>query len=141
MSDKLFTVAELSEMLKLHPKTIVRFINEGKISGNKVGRAWTVTQAALNTFMQANQAQPEPVNIGSGIVRVSAVVEIFEQDSGEAQRLSTTLMAMLNNERNGERGVRYDFFWQPETKTAKHVFYASPRQISDIMNIIDQLRQ
>lgn len=141
MTDKLYTVSELSEMLKLHPKTIVRFINEGKISGKKVGRAWTVTQAALNTYLQDIQSPPEPANMGSGTVRVSAVVEIFEQDSGEAQRLSTTLMAMLNNERHGERGVRYDFFWQPETKTAKHVFYASPRQISDIMDIIDQLRQ
>jgi len=33
MNEKYYTVEEISEMLKIHPKTVQRYIREGKTEG------------------------------------------------------------------------------------------------------------
>ncbi|MDB2076923.1 helix-turn-helix domain-containing protein [Clostridium paraputrificum] len=44
----------MAEMLGMHHKTIRKFINEGKLRANKVGKQWRISSHDLSLFMEDN---------------------------------------------------------------------------------------
>jgi excisionase family DNA binding protein len=147
MEQKLYSVAELVEILKLHPKTILRFIHEGKIKARKIGRTWMVGTQELKEYAHAEFAETDATAAAprdkpdygslSERISVSAVVEIDEQNSEEASRISNSLMAMLNGKDESWGKTRFDFFYYPEIRKAKYLIYGSPKFISAILNTFD----
>ncbi len=147
MKDKLYTVTELTGILKLHSKTVVRFIHEGKIKARKIGRSWMVSETDLKNYVHGElsspAAVPETVNYSTleGRITVSAVFEIEEQNSEEASRISNSLMAMLNS-RGGTGGkTRFDFFYYPEIQKAKYVVYGNPKTVMEVIRIFEILSE
>ena len=145
MEQKLYSIDDLAPILKLHPKTILRFIHEGKIRARKVGRTWMVQQDELNQYLQGETTAPssemqEQKSVAKRIT-VSAVIEIEEQDSEEATRLSNSLLAMLNAKDDSFGKSRFDFFYYPEIRKARYVLYGSPKFISLILETFHSLSQ
>lgn len=146
MELKLYSISDLTTILKLHPKTILRFINEGKIKARKIGRSWMVSESDLKSYCHSELSseqsppvlQPNYDTIGDR-VSVSAVVEIIEQNSEEASRISNSLIAMLNSEKEGNGKSRFDYFYYPEIQKAKYVFYGNPAFIGRILGTFDVL--
>lgn len=115
MENKFYTIDQIAEMLDLHHKTIRKFITEGRLGANKVGKQWRISGHDLSVFMEKNN-----VNIGnkeikieenddvefstkkeSGLtsktkINVSSVVDINEVGRDEYFRISTLLMAIMN---------------------------------------------
>lgn len=54
MSEKYYTVKEVSDLLQVSDKTIRDLINSKEIIAFKVGREWRMTQESLNDYIQAN---------------------------------------------------------------------------------------
>jgi excisionase family DNA binding protein len=50
MSEELCTVGFAATQLKLHPKTILRFIREGRLRATRVGKAFRILRADLDAF-------------------------------------------------------------------------------------------
>ena len=145
MDLKLYTISDLTTILNLHPKTILRFIHEGKIKARKIGRSWMVGDDDLKSYghgeladRQAPAPSPSYETLKSRI-SVSAVIEIIEQNSEEASRISNSLIAMLNSEKGAGGKARFDFFYYPEIEKAKYVFYGSPEFIARILHVFDEL--
>ena len=95
-----YTVEEIAELLTLHPKTIQRYIREGKIIANKVGKRWCISESDLKKFIGKSEDTSSVFKDGQS--KVSAVADIVVQDSEEAIRLEKILVAMLNS-----KSVRY----------------------------------
>lgn len=55
MKDKLLTVNEIIEILKVSKLTIYRYIKAGKLPAYKVGRDYRITQKDFTGFMQSNR--------------------------------------------------------------------------------------
>lgn len=49
-SDELCTVEFAAEQLKLHPRTVHRFIHEGRLPARRIGRAYRIRRSDLNAF-------------------------------------------------------------------------------------------
>lgn len=147
MNVKLYSIADLAKILNLHEKTILRFIHEGKITARKIGRAWMVSEEDLKEYCHLELAveQKPALKPDYGTIRerisVSAVIEITEQNSEEASRISNSLMAMLNSENGRGNGSRFDFFYFPEAERGKYVFYGSPDFIENILHVFNRLCQ
>lgn len=146
MANSLFySIEDLTTILKLHPKTILRFIHEGKIKAQKIGRSWRISQEALKEYAHAEFVTPapkaEPVDFGSmnDRMRVSAIIEISDQNSEEASRLSNTLMAALNCKDPAWGNSRLDCFYDPEHQKAKYAVYGTPAFINEIMTMFSRL--
>jgi excisionase family DNA binding protein len=84
MEPKLYSITELSPILKLHPKTLARFIHEGKIKARKIGRSWMVNEDALREYARGEFAvarepkfEPDYASLSERIT-VSTVIEIIE---------------------------------------------------------------
>lgn len=145
MEPLFYSIKDLAPILKLHPKTILRFIKEGRIRARKIGRSWMVHQDDLKGYVHAELAGREPgravrpESSAPSRITVSAVVEISEQGSDEASRLSNSLLALLNGRDDGMGPSRYDFFYYPETGKAKHLFYGTPAFIAEILKVFETL--
>lgn len=61
MSDKVLTPEQVAERLQIVPKTVYRWLNDGRLEGVKLGRLWRVREDDLEAFLQAasNQAHKE----------------------------------------------------------------------------------
>lgn len=101
MEERYFTVEEIGEMLKMHPKTIQRYIREGKLRAVKYGKAWRVTGHDLSLFTESAlyaemQSEKAFRDSDKQIAVASAVVDINVFGREEAIRILNALTAALN---------------------------------------------
>jgi hypothetical protein len=145
MHHKMYSIADLTTILNLHPKTILRFIHEDKIKARKIGRSWMVGEDDLTIYCHGELAGKQAPELSPRYdtledrISVSAVVEIKEQNSAEASRISNSLLAMLNSDKDSDGKSRFDHFYYPEIEKAKYVFYGSPGFIAGILNVFEAL--
>jgi|APSaa5957512622_1039677.scaffolds.fasta_scaffold170164_2 excisionase family DNA binding protein len=105
MEEKYYTVEKVAEIVGMHPKTILRFIREGKLKANKVGREWRISGHDLSIFVEGKDRRKEdPMNEDSitddneiDKIKVSAVADINVFDVDEAMRIANTISAIMNN--------------------------------------------
>ena len=102
MTDQYFTVDEIAELIKIHPKTIQRYIREGKLKAGKVGKSWRISGHDLSTFTEANGVSFTAPQIPGEVIeqkeiKVSAVIDIPVAGTQESIRIANTLTAALNS--------------------------------------------
>ena len=59
--EHILTVDEAAEHLKVRPETVRRLLSQGRLPGNKVGRAWRIPEGALMTFLRGDDEQPQAI--------------------------------------------------------------------------------
>lgn len=103
MAEKYYTVEQIASMLNMHPKTIQKYIREGKLKANKVGKSWRVTGHDLSVFTEGtrnsagNSSDPHSVDkTTDDKVKISSVIDINVNDMDEAMRIVNMLTAVLN---------------------------------------------
>ncbi|WP_346928941.1 helix-turn-helix domain-containing protein [Clostridium sp.] len=113
MENQFYTIDKIAEILGMHHKTIRKFITEGKLGANKVGKQWRISGHDLSVFMEKNNVSINDKKISeeSNIdfvtneevkdtikrkVNVSTVVDINDVDKEEYFRISNTLIALMN---------------------------------------------
>lgn len=101
MSEKYYTVDEIAEVLKIHPKTIQRYIREGKLNANKVGKSWRVSGHDLSVFTEGYDAVQNDMasdgHFDQKDIKVSSVIDVPVANTEESIRISNMLTAVLNS--------------------------------------------
>lgn len=114
MEEKFYTIDQIAEILGMHHKTIRKFITEGKLRANKVGKQWRISGHDLSLFMEDNNVniknnnklESEKIEFSTGDVdsnnktskiNISTVIDINEVDIDEHKRISNMLLALMNS--------------------------------------------
>src|SRR3982074_2433348 len=88
VSEEVYTVEQFAERLKLHPKTVLRFIRDGRLRAVKVGKSYRILRTA-------REAMPGAVRgVQLKAARVTSIVDIPEVDPKLAQRLARQLPSL-----------------------------------------------
>jgi len=101
MYEKYYSVDQIAALLKMHPKTIQRYIRECRLKANKLGKNWRVSGHDLSVFLEGS---PPAVDTGSAQdtkfsweeAVVSAVIDIPGLEREQGMRIVSTLTAVLN---------------------------------------------
>ncbi len=97
MIEDYYTVEQISTMLKIHPKTVQRYIREGKLRATKIGKGWRVAGHDLSAFTESETFEtPKLENQIERRVTASAVIDIITHGKEDAIRIINTLTASLN---------------------------------------------
>ncbi len=97
MTNDYYTVEQISNMLNIHPKTIQRYIREGKLRATKIGKGWRITGHDLSTFTESNSYEtPASGNRPLHTITASSVIDIITGGKEDAIRIMNTLTASLN---------------------------------------------
>ena len=139
----MYTVSQAAKALDLHPKTVRRFIRDGRIRAHKIGREWRIHREDLREYAHGELADRpaeavSTVRLGDRI-HVSAVIALEEGNSEEVSRISNTLLAVLNGKDPSWGESRYDLIFHPESGKARFVLYGSPRFIQALLECVEVL--
>lgn len=97
MAKDYYTVEQISGMLDIHPKTIQRYIREGRLRAAKIGKSWRVAGHDLSVFVESNRGEQFGAeNRPARSVSASSVVDITAVGKEDAVRIMNTLTAALN---------------------------------------------
>lgn len=97
MAKDYYTVEQISGMLDIHPKTIQRYIREGRLRAAKIGKSWRVAGHDLSVFVESSRnEQFGAENRPARSVSASSVVDITAVGKEDAVRIMNTLTAALN---------------------------------------------
>jgi len=99
VTETYYSVEQISQMLSIHPKTVQRYIREGKLRAAKIGKSWRVSGHDLSVFTEGTA--PSPAFKKSDMtaderVKASSVVDIDVDSRDEAIRIVNTLTAVMN---------------------------------------------
>lgn len=141
----MYSVTRVAEILSLHPKTVRRFIREGKIRASRVGREYRVRKEDLRAYAHAELPprpdEPRPATPLASRIHVSAVIEVAEGHSDEVSRISNSLIAVLNSKDPSWGASRYDLIYHPETRKARFVLNGTPAFIRTLLELVEVLMQ
>ena len=157
MKTTMHTVEQVAEILDLHPKTIRRFIRDGRLTATKVGGQWRIKDTDLKKFTGENpddilseEGKKEDKNTKVGTsetptpirkIQVSAVVDIFVENKDEAMRISNTIFAVINCKDPDYGNSRCDFMYYENETKARFILWGTPRFISDLLACVSEISE
>ena len=133
MSEMVYSVAHAAERLGVHPKTLLRFIHEGRLRGTRIGKSWRILASDLDAFAGVPAAAAkvrEPP-------RVIAIADLPDITLEVSQRMATALQAILMGRRNEGRPIKLDTIYDPERSHLKVVIVADALDAAGLLKSLD----
>lgn len=158
MEEKFYTIDQIAEKLGMHHKTIRKFITEGKLRANKVGKQWRISGHDLSIFMENNNVSTSSRGeIENGKIEfstsevhnksrfnkinVSTVVDINEVDMDEYMRVSNTLIAIMNSKDSKMGNSTINIKHYPKERNLKVMLWGDAEFTKEMLDLISMLTQ
>lgn len=131
MANPLLTVDEAAAALKLHRKTVLRHIHDGRLEATRIGKAYRIERAKLDAF--AGRAAAPPV----ASARATVIVELPDMTVASAERLATFLGAAALSGDADSRPLSLNSAFNPTTGALKIVLIAAPSDAARMLDLIE----
>lgn len=155
MEDKFYTIDQVAAILGMHHKTIRKFITEGKLKANKVGKQWRITGHDLSNFTEDNGVSNKRdlsagkidfstnnVEVGYGSERkinIATVVDINEVNMDAYRKLSNMLLAVMNSKDAKMNDATINLKHYPEGGNVKVMLWGSVEFTKEMLDFIEVL--
>ncbi|MBP7401296.1 MAG: helix-turn-helix domain-containing protein [Clostridia bacterium] len=105
MTDKYYSIEQVASLLGMHPKTIQRYVREGRLHASKIGKSWRIHGHDLSVFVEGTHGTPPapaPTTAADRQAlreraRASAVFDIPVENPEESMRLINHMNAAFNS--------------------------------------------
>jgi excisionase family DNA binding protein len=158
MEEKFYTIDKIAEILGMHHKTIRKFITEGKLKANKVGKQWRISGHDLSIFMEnnnvnirnKNEVENEKIEFSNGEVdinnkinkiNISTVVDINGVDIDECRRISNMLLAVMNSKDSKMCNSTINIKHYQKEKNLKVMLWGDIEFTKEMLDFISMLTQ
>lgn len=131
-SSELCTVEFAASRLKLHPKTVLRFIRDGRLRAARVGKSYRILRADLEAFAGV----PAPVEAPTEDAWVTSIVDIPGIEADLAQKWAKTIAGALDARPKGGPPMRAEVVYEPERSHLKIVLVGSPGDTANLLGLI-----
>lgn len=137
MTEELYTVEAAAERLKLHKKTVLRFLRERRLRATKIGKQYRILRSDLDAFAGAVPAR-EP-----RAARVTTVVDVPDVDEELRRRLTSTMLAAGSAGVQGgdheprAHAMSVDVAHDPVRRTVKVIAVGSPSDVAMLLKLVD----
>lgn len=154
MEEKFYTIDQIAEILGMHHKTIRKFITEGRLIANKVGKQWRITGHDLSLFMEdsnvnvRNKSDNENIEFSNSSIEgkniaskisISTVVDINNVDLDEYRKLSNMLLAVMNSKDTKMSNSTINIKHYPKEKNLKVLLWGDIEFIKEMLDFIATL--
>ncbi len=120
MSQELYTVEQVAELLNLHVRTVRSYVREGRLKAVRIGKSYRIAGEDLAelTGRPASAFVREPVP-RHRYVEVSSIVEIDAISPDAASRLMNVLVAIAKNHGEDDQPLRVETIYNEERARLK----------------------
>ena len=156
MEEKFYTIDQIAEILGMHHKTIRKFITEGKLRANKVGKQWRISGHDLSLFMEDNNVniksnnklESEKIEFSNGDIdsnnrtskiNVSTVIDINEVDIDEHRRISNTILALMNSKDSKMSNSTINIKYYKSDKNLKVMLWGNVKFTNEMLDFISTI--
>lgn len=133
MSEELYTVDQAAERLKLHAKTVLRAIREGRLRATRVGKSYRILKGDLDAFAGV---PARAATTSGGEPWITSIVDIPDVWPEIAQKWARTVTNALNARPPGGPPLRADVIYEPERSHLKIIVVGPPGDVVNLMNLI-----
>jgi excisionase family DNA binding protein len=128
MPGELYTVEQAAERLKLHPKTVLRMIREGRLKAARLGKAYRIAGDDLDAA--AGQARTEARESAD---HATVIADFGDLSREVADKLCGFLPAMLNSREARPDPIRLETAYDPDLRRVKVVVMGAPARVATIL--------
>ena len=132
MSEMVHTVERAARRLQLHPKTVLRFIHDGRLRATRVGKAWRILDSDLEALAgvpaAAPAARPPP--------RVTAIADLPGLSAEAAQRIASALGAALTTQVSRAEPLRLETVYDPARSELKVIIVGGALDAAALLQIL-----
>jgi excisionase family DNA binding protein len=126
------TVEQAAYQLQLHPKTVLRYIREGRLPATRIGKSYRIARAGLDAFSGSTTDQSE---VAAG-VRTTCIVDIPELSAESAERLAIFLQAACGARPSDSPPMHLQTAFDPLAKSMKVVIISSPANVAGLLQML-----
>lgn len=129
--DDLCTVAFAAGQLKVHQKTILRFVRNGRLKATKIGKSYRILRSDLEAF--TGVAMPTG---GPETASMTSIIDVPDVAPEKAKTWSRSIMTALNARTNRKPPLRADVIYEPERSHLKVVIVGAPADAISLLGLI-----
>jgi excisionase family DNA binding protein len=131
-ADELCTVEFASGQLKLHPKTVLRFIRDGRLRATRVGKSYRILRTDLDAFSGV-PAKPEAP---AEQAWVTSIVDIPGVGPDLARKWARTVPNALGARSSSTPPMRAEVIYEPERSHLKVVIVGPPGDTVSLLTLV-----
>jgi excisionase family DNA binding protein len=135
MSEEVYTVEQFAERLKLHKKTVLRFIREGRLRAVKVGKSYRILRTDLEAMTGVVRGSRDSA------ARVTSIVDIPDVEPALAQHLARALPAVRMGQEAPPEPMSLDVAYDTVRKHLKIVIVGSPADTASMLRMVQVLSE
>jgi len=151
MKEEYLTIEIAATKLGVHPKTIRRYISNGKISAQKVAGAWRIRQDSIEQFLDSceeNHCKNSSVSKddfcifmdgeyfdSENMVQVCTIVDYYVQDE-KVKDILKEVMEVVATYSLKSQSNRFNYVYDDSENKMRLVFWGAPSFMEKIMNIM-----
>jgi excisionase family DNA binding protein len=133
MSEMVYSVARAAQRLGVHPKTVLRFVHEGRLAARRIGKSWRILASDLDAFAGV----PVAPAAGPAPARVTAIADLYDIGVDVSQRMATALQSMVMGRRDGAAPIKLDTVYDPERSHLKVIIVADALDAAAVLKSLD----
>jgi len=135
MSYPTVTVEQAAQQLGLHPKTVLRYIHDGRLPATRVGKSYRILSTELDAFAGFTSGRSE----ADQSARTTCITEIPGVTVEAAERIATFLQSAALTGDAGTPPLHLQTAFDPTTRALKVVAIGSPSDVGRLLEML-QLR-
>jgi excisionase family DNA binding protein len=130
--DELCTVDTVADHLQLHPKTVLRYIRDGRLPARKIGKAYRIRRADLDAFA----GTPVAADTVADAARVTSIVDVPGVGSGLAGKLAGAVTNALHGSENQRRDVHAEVVYEAENGHLKIIVIGTVTDTRSLLGLV-----
>ncbi|MES2625703.1 MAG: helix-turn-helix domain-containing protein [Pseudomonadota bacterium] len=138
MTQELYTVEKVAQILGLHVRTVRGYVRDGRIKAVKIGKQYRITKGDLEAFtgVPAPAAAHAPVP-RKRFAEVASVTQIDVISMDVANRITNALMAVTNGPKDDTTPLRVDSIYDETNARLKIIVTGSIETTIGLLHIIN----
>ncbi|MFE9206717.1 helix-turn-helix domain-containing protein [Micromonospora sp. NPDC007230] len=138
MSNDMYSVEQVAELLGLHVRTVRGYIRAGRLRAARIGKQYRISRADLDAL--TGRPAPAPPT-GAPALEVSSIVQVDGVDRAAADRLATLVLAGVNTGHDPTRPLRVQTVHDEERHRMKIIVLGDAAATAELLRLLDAVLQ
>ena len=130
--DELCTVETAAAHLQVHRKTVLRYIRDGRLPATRIGKAYRIRRADLDTFA----GTPSSTVTTAEAARVTSVVDVPGVGPALASKLAGAVTNALYSGRDQRSDVHAEVVYDPEHAQLKIIVIGTVTDTRSLLGLV-----
>ena len=125
------TVAAVAARLRLHPKTVLRCIRDGRLKATKIGKSYRILQADVDGFAGLTTPSKSPADTA-----VTTIVDVPGAGVEMARSWAIKIPAALHGRHSRDVPLRADVIYEPQQSLLKVILVGALADVSALLHLM-----